>query len=749
MKMKLILLAIICAGVAPIASAQVRVAGIFGPNMVLQREMPVPVWGWAKPGEKVTVEFKGQTKQAVTGEDGKWQVILDPMKADDKPATLTIRSADPQSKVASPTIDNVLVGEVWLCAGQSNMGMALKQCTEIAAEEIAAADLPTIRHYGNAHVFDGRGPRQDAQGGWTVTTPATAGDFAAVPHFFARSLQQRLNVPVGVLSLAYGGSRIEAWTSREALLTIPHGQETIIEWRATAYAQKLPHPANNIIANEDVPGGNPAVLDHPDYPAAIFNGKVAPVVPFAIRGCLWYQGENNSADGSQDQYASVMPVMIADWRRHWERDDLPFIMTQLPNIGRDVDGAWTILREAVLNTTRSTPNTAMAVTIDVGDPDDIHPRNKPPVGERLALAALHLAYGRDLVCSGPIFKAVDFADGKATLSFDHVGGGLVAKGGKLRAFAVAGEDRKFVPAEAGIDGRQVVVHSPRVAKPVAVRYAWSMNPPCNLYNKEGLPASPFRTDTWNQPPKGSHVGVCRKNNHSKIRIMPAAKPPTIDGKLDDWDLSGAIFMHMHAFDRDTYNCRAALMYDRENLYLACHIKDPTPMNNQYHIAEASYAWSADAVQFRFYSDPEKHSEIATWRDSPEKKDPAEQKKISHITAWYSTPDKKPGLQINHGLDYRDEQVNPESVQGAYERDADGQGYTMEYRIPVALLRAPRAYKPGDRIQAQFHVHWGRYDGRRLLSAMTDLTDPAGFNPTGAWDAGYHGPIGSGVGVFAE
>jgi len=579
------------------ARAEVQLADVFADHMLLQRELPVAVWGRAEPGEGVTVEFQGQRKTATAtaGADGRWQVTLDPLKADANPASLTVSS----SQGGQPLIRNdVVVGEVWLIASQSNAGMALRKCLN-PEQEIAAANDPLLRHMTNMNVFDGRSPRPDAECTWRVTTPQVAGDFHAVPYFFGRSLRRKLGVPVGVISLAYGGSRIEAWMTPEALATTEWGRETIDVWRGQT---------------ERGPGS----FDHGDHPAAILNGKVAPLAPFA--------------------------------------------------------------------------------------------------------------------------------GGKAALEFDHVGGGLEAKDGPLHEFTIAGADGKFVEAAAEIEGDRVIVHSLAVAAPAAVRYGWANDPRCNLVTREGLPASPFRTDDWELPATHPHFGCHRPSRHAEMRILRRMKPVVIDGDLGDWDPSAAIFMHMHEFNRDTHNCRASLMYDDANLYLACHIKDPTPMRNNYTLAEAGMGWNADAVQVYLYGDPDNRSEIATWRDSPEKNDPAERNKIAQLTLWYSTAEKKPGFQITYGLDYRDAKVNPEGVEAAFKADADGAGYVLEYKIPQAVLHVPRALGPGDRIQAQFQVQWGRDDGRSWKFSVTDLTNPKGFNPTSDWDRAYHGPIGSGTAI---
>ncbi len=465
------------------AAAEVRLAGIFGSNMVLQREMPVPVWGWAEPGEKITVEFKGQTKETIAASDGTWRVFLDPMKADDQPATLHVRAASPQSAIRNLQFVNVLVGEVWLCAGQSNMGVRMNQLpSEENDQAVATAAFPQIRSCFVAHVFDGSRPHPDNAGQWTVCSPETAGGFPAVPFYFARKLHADLGVPVGLLDAAYGGSLIEAWMSREALEQTAYGRQALAAWKRKVDAYQGP--------DEKSP------LFHPDHPSAIFNGKIAPLASVAMRGALWYQGESELSH-TYPHYGTLLPLLIADWRASWGRSDMPFLMMQLPNFAaKKSDVRWAHMREAVLETAAMVPHTGLAVTIDAGEATDIHPKNKRVPGERLALTALSVAYGKQGEYSGPLYQSMKIVDGAIEISFEHVAGGLKAQGDVLTGFVIAGDDRKFVPAQAVIQGRNVIVRADAVREPVAVRYGWANNPACNLYNTEKLPASPFRTDRW-------------------------------------------------------------------------------------------------------------------------------------------------------------------------------------------------------------------------------------------------------------
>jgi sialate O-acetylesterase len=633
--------------------AGLRMPGVFQDNMVLQRGMPVPVWGRADPGAKVTVTFCGQTKTTTANTNGGWSLKLDPLEAGG-PFCLAV---DAGSKVA---FTNVLVGDVWLCSGQSNMAMILRNVRN-AETEIAAANYPLIRYFAppvksvpepaGSLEYDGRP--------WQVCAPETARDFTAVGYFFGRALHQELKVPIGLIRASLGGTPIQLWISRDYMEKSPVAGKSLEAFDAACADPELPKKLELFRENEkkmkdylqSVPKSEPgpwagrefddsswealdtakpsakdsscALLElrrsveipeawsgkeltvalyftradmnaaavfldgipatpcagstdrnwvrfklsggkirpgkaslaarifsglyssqwQSDFgrseitaeggegkvslagewrareadrfaepveplhsgnrrraPCGLFNGMINPLMPFAIKGAIWYQGEANAGDGYG--YRELMPLLIKCWREKWGQGEFPFMITQLPNFRQTSalpgDSAWAELREAQALTAQNTPNCGVAVTIELGEADDIHPKNKQDVGARLALAARKIAYHQDIVYTGPTYKSMRVEKDKIHLAFDNTGGGLVARGnGPLKMFAVAGADKKFVWAKAEIKGNEVVVWNDEVKEPVAARYAWANNPEgCNLYNKEGLPAMPFRTDDW-------------------------------------------------------------------------------------------------------------------------------------------------------------------------------------------------------------------------------------------------------------
>lgn len=504
--------------------ANVRVASVFSSHMVLQRDKPVPVWGWADPGEQVRITFNKQTKQATAAADGKWMLYFDRFSAGG-PYIMTIKGKN------TLTLNDIYIGEVWLCSGQSNMDMTVaKEDRNWAgvfneAQEVANADYPLIRVIDadftpSIPVLD-----EIKTPGWEIVTPKTAGHMSAAAYFFARDLQKKLKVPVGLVVTAYGASTAEAWTSKPALEANPKfarlltafrdkldqyskantdtallnkAARELNQWKldtAKARAQGKPAPRKPRTAV------NPERDQH--SPFVMWNGMVAPLAPFAIRGALWYQGESNYP--SADIYRDIMEALITDWRKQWKQGDFPFIYVQLANHGNLItepvkEDPMVSVREAQRKNL-SVPNTAMVVAIDNADPENpgnIHPKNKQEIGRRLSLAALALAYGqKDVTYSGPLYDKMQVEGNKIRLYFKHTDAGLTAKSGKLQGFAIAGEDKKFVQAEAEIVGNTIVVSSVQVLKPVAVRYAWAKNPLISLYSsKENLPASPFRTDDW-------------------------------------------------------------------------------------------------------------------------------------------------------------------------------------------------------------------------------------------------------------
>jgi sialate O-acetylesterase len=628
--------------------AELRVASPFGDHMVLQQGQPIPVWGTATPGDQVTVVFAGQKESAVADSTGKWRVDLKELKASAEPRELTVTSGNRESKTENQKFTDVLVGEVWLCGGQSNMerqlGLRSGQPPIVNWEaEAAAASHPLIRQL---YVQQSRAvtPQSTVAATWSVCSPETVADFTAVGYFFARDLHAKLGVPVGIIHSSWGGTPSEAWTSREGLKNFPEFNEAIDSLQHAAanaaeaqrlYAGKIARwfaandpgsgaapwhapgldtagwetmnlpamweeaghegfdgiawfrrsfdlpadwagrdlvlrlgaiddvdttwvngvevgttsgwtasrayrvPASALRAKDNViavrvldTGGGGGIWDpqrppsltpaegpgaplplkgpwrsrfavelarfstqppadtsqNAGTPTGLFNGMIAPLVPYALRGVTFYQGEANA--GRALQYRTLFPAMIADWRRLWGQGEFPFLFVQIAPF-KDQPPE---IREAQLIAWKNTKNTAMAVTIDVGDAKDIHPANKGPVGARLALAARAVAYGEKIEYSGPVYEKLTVQGGRAVLAFTHLGGGLTAPGGTLTGFTVAGADGVFHPAKAEIAGDTVVVSSPNVATPVAVRYGWANVASGNLFNKAGLPASPFRTD---------------------------------------------------------------------------------------------------------------------------------------------------------------------------------------------------------------------------------------------------------------
>lgn len=621
-----------------------RLAHVFSDHGVLQREKPLPVWGWATPAATVTVTLAGQSKTATAGADGRWSVTFDALKASTTPIELVVTSGD-----AKASASDLLVGEVWICSGQSNMEMAPGWGIRDSATEVAAANHPTIRLLNVGKNASDK-PESDLAGAWAVCSPQSVANFTAVGYFFGRDLQKSLGeVPVGLIESAWGGTPAQAWTSHAVLaatpaiagyakqfddvmaaypeakakfdeqLKTPAASPTKLDdagWEKTGLdvaawkEMKLPQnweatglnidgvvwfrrtidipataagkdlalglgpiddqditwwdgekigamtgwndprnytvPANLVTAGPHViavrvvdtggagglhgtpeqmvakPGAGDAIQlagawqfrvaeeyatkpqppmgpGNPWLPSSLRNGMITPLIPYAIRGAIWYQGESNA--GGAYEYRTLFPEMIKDWRAAWGEGDFPFYFVQLANFTaapKDPgESDWAELRDAQFFTLRTLPATGMASGIDIGEAADIHPKNKQEVGRRLALWAQADVHGQKIESSGPLFTAAKVEDGRIRISFDHLGGGLVAKDGALKQFAIAGEDKKWVWAEAVIDGDTVIVSSATVAKPVAVRYAWANNPDgCNLYNQAGLPASPFHTDDW-------------------------------------------------------------------------------------------------------------------------------------------------------------------------------------------------------------------------------------------------------------
>lgn len=457
-----ILIALVLAPVASCAQAAVTPNALFSDNAVLQQGITVPVWGTADDGEQVTVTF-GKQKVSTVAKDGKWMVCLKPLKAGG-PFTMTISGEN------TIELQNILVGEVWVASGQSNMQWTVKNSLN-SEQNIAGSKDPMIRLF-TVPRKTALTPQSTVEASWVECGPETVPDFSAVAYFFGRDLRKAMNVPIGLINTSWGGTRVQAWTA------IRHLEYTLEHRKAT-------------LSNVDY-------MNSPNRMAVLYNGMVAPLIPYAIKGAIWYQGESNA--GEAYAYRSLFPAMIQNWREDWRQGDFPFLFVQLapwqPKPEQPAPGTWAELREAQLLTTKALPNTGMAVITDYGDAQDIHPKQKEPVGARLALLARGIAYGQRIVAQGPVYKSMSVRGDSIVLSFDSVGSGLEAKGGPLKGFTIAGEDRSFVDAQAEIVGKTIVVRSPQVPKPVAVRFGWLNCPEVNLFNKEGLPATPFRTDDW-------------------------------------------------------------------------------------------------------------------------------------------------------------------------------------------------------------------------------------------------------------
>ena len=497
---------VLAAGATAAEEPKFALPTLFGDNMVFQQDAKLPVWGTAEPGEQVTVTLADRTATATAAEDGSWAVSLDPLKAGG-PHELTVAG---KKTVA---IKNVMVGEVWFCSGQSNMDFKLSSAIN-AEKEIAESTNPDLR-LGFGRWALGKEPQHDPRCTWAPSSPEKAKDYSAVAYFFGRDIQKNLGVPVGLIWVSQGWTPSEAWTSREALASDPEIKRDVLDrWdarmadfpaRRAEYDKKLEEwkkaGADAKAAGKEFTTREPTKPPDPDFyhrATSLYNGGVAPYTPFPIRGVIWYQGETNADRGIQ--YRKLFPILIADWRKAWNQPEMPFLFVQIANLGppqvNPDQNDRAELREAQMLTMKTVPNTAMTVTVDIGDANDEHPKNKQDVGARLALGARALAYGQKIVYSGPVYDSMKVEGSSIRLSFTHVGGGLVARDGKLAGFSIAGDDRKFVWADAKIDGGTIVVSSGKVARPAAVRYGWAMNPIISLFNKEGLPASPFRTDDW-------------------------------------------------------------------------------------------------------------------------------------------------------------------------------------------------------------------------------------------------------------
>jgi sialate O-acetylesterase len=494
---------------AGVAQADVRLPAIMGSGMVIQRDKPVPIWGFADAGESVRVEMKGQVRTTAADAAGKWRVLFDPIAAEGKPLQITVAG-----KANKLTIDDVLVGEVWICGGQSNMELRVRLSTtgKETAASLASGPEPAIRLFKLEHAAADT-PQDDCVGTWQHPTPEAVGEFAAAGFFFGRDIQKAVGVPVGLIQPTWGGTPCESWTSDAVLRADPEGEPLFARERE----QKAAMPAAIASYNEKLAAWQrenanrpekerarkpltPAQLYDAKYPCVLYNGMIAPIAGYAARGVIWYQGEANATRAFQ--YRKLLPLMIGDWRRAWGDDQLPFCMVQLPGFGPITADAvepapWAELREAQAIIAAKTPNVGMIAAIDLGESENTHPKRKQQVGERLARWALANVYHHtDLVWTAPTYRAMKVEGSRVRLSFEHNESPIkTADGGKVTGFAIAGADNKFVDAEATIEGAEIVVWSASVTQPTSVRYAWKAFPICNMVNAEGLPMSPFRTDS--------------------------------------------------------------------------------------------------------------------------------------------------------------------------------------------------------------------------------------------------------------
>ena len=477
-------------------TAAVTLASPFSDHAVLQHGQPIPVWGTANVGESITVTCAGQIKTVITDAQGRWRVNLDSLSVGGPPLELSVTGS---SRII---LKDLLVGEVWLCSGQSNMEWPVSGALH-ADQVIPVAHYPNIRLYTVTKQTSDI-PLTTCGGTWTACSPTTIPNFSAVAYFFGLHLHQELQVPIGLINASWGGTPAEAWTSQETLKENAELTEVFVAWnkRMADLPKAQDKFERELVAwkkwsVEEKNAGRPVPVaprapegqNSPYKPATLYNAMLAPLIPYGMRGAIWYQGEANA--NKPKQYRSLLPAMIGDWRKAWGQGDFPFYLVQLANLnGRN----WPEIREAQWLTAKNVPNTEMAVAIDLGEATNVHPKNKQDVGHRLALIALAKNYGKSIEYSGPVFQHATINGQKMTVTFAHTSGGIIAKGGTLLGFEIAGDDRKFLPAEATMVGDVVELHHPSILKPIAVRYAWADNPTCTLYNAAGLPAVPFRSD---------------------------------------------------------------------------------------------------------------------------------------------------------------------------------------------------------------------------------------------------------------
>lgn len=474
------------------SQAALKMPNIFGDHMVVQQKMPIRVWGWTAPGQQVTVEFAGQTVSGQAGTDGRFDVALAAVDAGG-PHTLTVKADE------TKTFSDVLAGEVWICSGQSNMQWSVRQANDPDLEKLAAKH-PGLRMI-NFPQIGSQEPILTHDRQWQVCSPETVSGFSAVGYFFGRQLHQTIDVPIGMINNAWGGSACEAWINRDVLQADAAYKPLLDRWQGmesrfaelSGKSDLTEDEKKQLATLKGQMGGNAR-------PANIYNGVLKSHLGYSIRGAIWYQGESNASRAYQ--YRSLFPLMISNWRNEWGQGDFPFYWVQLADFKAETpepgESDWAELREAQTMTMAKLPHTGEAVIIDIGEGKDIHPKNKVDVGRRLARWALANEYGVDVPFHSPQYKSMEKQGSKIVLSFDHVAGGWRPFDVNTPVgFTIAGADRKFVHADAKIlaDGR-VEVSSAAVSDPASVRYAWADNPVCNMYSGAGLPLTPFRTDDW-------------------------------------------------------------------------------------------------------------------------------------------------------------------------------------------------------------------------------------------------------------
>lgn len=494
--------------------ADVKLPALFSDHMVLQQGDRTPIWGTADAGEAIKVTLGDQTWETKADGQGRWRIDMKGLKASDQPTELIIKGNN------TITLSDVLIGEVWICSGQSNMEWPVVASAD-SAKTLASAEQPMLRLFKVPRKTSLE-PLNDIAASWKECKPQEVQSFSAVGYFFGRYLRRDRKVPIGLIQSAWGGTVAEAWTSKEALndhadlaYLVKRHQEAVafyVKNEKRLWAEYEEKRAKYVKENtpptqQGGQTGSATVLPPPPFKpptdpranpnaaAQLYNGMIAPLQPFAIRGVIWYQGESNA--GRAFEYRTLMPILIGSWRKAWNHDDMTFLMVQLAPYERGVpEGIWPELREAQWLTTKILKKCGMVVITDVGDRNDIHPKEKGVVGERLAFAARAIAYGEPIEWSGPMYEKMEKRGNEIVLHFSHVGSGLVAKNGPLMGFTICGPDQQFVKADARIDGKTVVVSHPDIKEPVAVRFGWDNYPTVNFYNEDGFPATPFRTDDF-------------------------------------------------------------------------------------------------------------------------------------------------------------------------------------------------------------------------------------------------------------